>query len=154
MNPTSQPVRLEIPSVARLMPVVRAALYALAEARPDVRLASEELDEVAVALQEACTNAIRHAHGLDPALLMVVEFEPHADRLVVRVIDRGHPFELTDGEVPEPELLQEGGYGIAIMRAWMDQVTLERDGDTNVLELVRRYRVQEGRGRTDHAPAR
>ncbi len=154
MTDTALPVRLEIPSVARLMPVVRAALFALAEARSDVRLARDELDEVAVALQEACTNAIRHAHGLDPAVLMVVEFEPHDDRLEVRVIDRGGPFELTDGEAPDPELLQEGGYGISIMRAWMDQVILEREGETNVLSLVRHYRVQEGQERTDHVPAR
>ena len=64
MTGSRGPIRLNLPSEAKLLSVVRAALFALVERDAGVRLTPTEADEVAVALQEACTNTIRHAHRL------------------------------------------------------------------------------------------
>jgi serine/threonine-protein kinase RsbW len=99
------------------------------------------MDEIGVVVHEACTNALRHAHGLDPSKRFRVEVVRRADEVEILVCDEGPPFELTDGPAPAPELLREGGYGIHIMRTWMDEVSVRHDGRGNVLRLVRRYRV-------------
>jgi serine/threonine-protein kinase RsbW len=124
-----------------MLPIVRATLFALADSSDVVRFTREELDEVSVALQEACTNAIRHAHRHDASKSVRIEFIDDEVALVIRVIDQGTPFQLKDTPLPDPESLQEGGYGISIMRAWMDDVRLDRVGDQNVLTLRRMYRA-------------
>lgn len=122
--------------------VARAALRAVVESAPDVRLAAREVDEIAVVLQEACTNVIRHAHARDPSLRFRVEFHRLSDALEIRIADHGPVFELPVA-APDPEGLQEGGYGIHIMRSWMDEVSVTRLDDGNLLRLVRRYRAAE-----------
>jgi len=136
-----EPVLLDLPSEAAVTSVVRAALRALAENRHLVRLSGPELDEVAVVLQEACTNVIRHAHLSDPRRRFQVEIRRQAEALEIVVRDEGRPFDLaTVGPPPEPERLEEGGYGVHIIRSWMDEVTVSREGGRNVLRMLRRYR--------------
>lgn len=134
----ARPVRLELPSEPSILAVVRESLRALVESDPGVRLDEAALGEVQVALQEACTNSIRHAHAHDVSRRLIVQFTRHVGALELVVEDDGDAYELSD-HVPDPEDLQEGGYGTSIMRAWMDEVRLERRGDRNVLTLLRRY---------------
>ena len=120
--------------------VARAAVRALLETSEDVRLAGREIDEVAAVVQEACTNAVRHAHRMDPSKRVRVEVFRGDEELVILVRDEGCPFDLNATEPLRPELLREGGYGVHIMRAWMDEVTVTHDGSGNTVRLVRRYR--------------
>jgi serine/threonine-protein kinase RsbW len=122
--------------------VVRAAVRALVESCPDVRLDARELDEIEVVLQEACTNVVRHAHRGDRDKPFRVRVRRLPDGLEFEVEDRGAPFELGQGRPPDPESLAEGGYGVHIMRTWMDEVSVRHEGGGNVLRLVRRYRAE------------
>jgi serine/threonine-protein kinase RsbW len=119
--------------------VARAAVRALLESADDVRLEGREIDEVAAVVQEACTNAVRHAHGMDATKRVRVEVRRGEEELEILVMDEGAPFDLAGAEPLRPELLREGGYGIHIMRAWMDDVSVTNDGRGNVVRLVRRY---------------
>lgn len=141
MSAKVPPVLLVLPSEAGVLPVVRAALHAMAESYDEVRLSPSELDEVTVTLQEACTNVIRHAHGHDASIPFRVEFRLLDGGFEIRVRDRGPVFDLAAMKPPNPEELREGGYGISIMRAWMDELELIRHADGNELRLVRRYRA-------------
>jgi len=131
---------LELPSEAALANVVRAVVRALAESCPEVRLDARDLDEIEVVLQEACTNVVRHAHRNDRSKPFRVDVRRLPDALAIEVRDKGAPFDLASVSPPEPEALVEGGYGVHIMRAWMDEVSVRREGGGNVLRLVRRYR--------------
>jgi serine/threonine-protein kinase RsbW len=141
MKTCVDPVVLDLPSDASVLGVVRAAVRALADDGRRVRLDAREVGEVQVALQEACTNVIRHAHKGDAAKRLVVEFVPHDDALEILVKDRGAPFELAVPRDDPAETLAEGGYGIRIMRSWMDEVSVSRENGGNVLRMVRRYRA-------------
>lgn len=133
---------LSLPSEPGMAAAARNAVRGLLLALPEVRLLPREVDEVAVVVQEACTNAIRHAHAMDPAKHFRVEILHRDVGLEIRVIDQGPPFELRDAPAPDPELLREGGYGLHIMRTWMDEVTVRHDGTGNVLTMLRRYRAE------------
>ena len=139
MNPP-EPIVLDLPSEASVLSLVRAAFRTVAE-DASVRLLPREVDEVQVVLQEACTNVIRHAHKGDASKRLVVEFLRRDDALEIRVRDSGPEFVLGAKKRDESEGLPEGGYGVTIMRSWMDEVDLTHDGSGNLLRLVRRYKV-------------
>ena len=147
MNPDADPsptderaALVDLPSESGMASVARATVRAVLEESSDVLLDTAEIDEVAVVVQEACTNAVRHAHGLDPSKRLRVEVVRHDDALEIVVRDEGAPFDVAAPEPLRPDLLREGGYGLHIMHAWMDEVTVTHDGRGNVLRLVRRYR--------------
>lgn len=141
MSEDARSASFELPSEACMASVARAAVRTLLEAAADVRLTEREIDEVALVVHEACTNAVRHANRHDATKRFRVDVVRGEDELRIRVADEGAPFDIDGGAPLEPEALREGGYGLHIMRAWMDDVTVRHDGTGNVLTLVRRYRV-------------
>jgi serine/threonine-protein kinase RsbW len=141
VSAAAEPIVLDLPSEAGVLNLVRAALRAVADDSRRVRLEAREVDEVQVALQEACTNAIRHAHKGDPTKRFRVEMRRLEHALEILVRDHGAPFDLDAPSPAQADALPEGGYGIRIMRSWMDEVAVTREGGGNVLRLVRRYRT-------------
>ncbi len=139
MNAAAPRIALALRSEAASLRAVRDALRGFA-ADAALPFCARELDEVGVALHEACTNAIRHAHAGDASRIFRVEMLAAGDVLEIVVKDGGPPFDLDAVRAPAPDELQEGGYGIAIMRSWMDEVKLAREDGGNAVRLVRRAR--------------
>jgi serine/threonine-protein kinase RsbW len=112
-------VRLTIPAKPEYITLGRLALTAIAGVRP---VSDETLHDLKLALTEACTNSVRHAYedGRVGNVEIIYELEP--DRLVVEVGDEGGGFEL--GERRDGGDLEEGGLGIAIIRALADEVEI------------------------------
>ncbi len=87
--------------------------------------------EVELAVEEHVTNIIRHAYEQEPDRQLQGLFTLYADRLVVETMDGGVAFnpENLDVEMPHPTNVMdvpEGGYGLPLMRAVMDEVRYER----------------------------
>ena len=103
----------------------------------DARFSPEEINGIQMALQEACINVVRHAHGRDATLPLVVTVSAPAGRFIIEVEDFGKGLPARDKEPPEPDPLnpREGGYGIFIMRQVMDEVRSEFRGGKHVLVL-------------------
>ncbi len=116
-------VRLTIPAKAEYVLLGRLALSGITRMRP---LADETLNDLKLAVTEACTNCVRHAYGDNGGTVDIV-YELHEDRLVVEVSDDGHGFD--PGEVEEAGELTEGGLGIAIIRAVVDEFEVGERGD-------------------------
>jgi serine/threonine-protein kinase RsbW len=108
-------VRLTIPAKAEYVLLGRLALSGLTRTRP---LADETLNDLKLAVTEACTNSVRHAYAGNGGTVDIV-YELHDDRLVVEVSDDGAGFDLA--EVEKAGELTEGGLGIAIIRALVDE---------------------------------
>src|SRR5919202_62945 len=102
-------VRLTIPAKAEYITLGRLALSALARVRP---LPDEALNDLKLALTEACTNSVRHAYqdGREGVVEIVYSLEP--DRLVVEVADDGGGFIPEQSYEEENGELTEGGLGI------------------------------------------
>ena len=119
-------VRLTIPARPEYIALCRLALMGVSRLRA---LPEELVDDLKLALTEACTNSVRHAYG-DRANGGHVEivYELHPDRLEIEVTDDGHGF---DPESPPrgPDSLAEGGLGIAIIRAIADEVEIGPQAD-------------------------
>jgi serine/threonine-protein kinase RsbW len=104
---------------------------ATGHARPDL----EFDDQVVSAFGEAFNNVVLHGYD-DSRGDVEIEVEPLHDRLVIRVMDSGKCFDLS--QVPDPDLdaLPEGGLGVFIMRSFMDEVTYTA-GSPNVLSMTK-----------------
>lgn len=116
------------------VPRVQDALIEHARARGFPR---EALFAIRLALDEALTNAIRHGNGGDETKAVTVRARVTADRFEATVCDEGpgfHPADLPDPTCPE-NLERPHGRGVMLMRAYMTDVTFNREG--NCVTLVK-----------------
>jgi serine/threonine-protein kinase RsbW len=91
------------------------------------------VDDVVLALSEACTNVLLHAGAGDE---YDVRFHLADRRCRIRVVDVGHGFDSAAqrGEGPRPEA--ERGRGLTLMRALVDRVRFtSRPEDGTVVTL-------------------
>lgn len=104
------------------------------------------IHKIALAVDEACSNLIRHSYHLDNTREFFIDIHPQDDEaLVIEILDNGTAFDpLT---VPAPDLKQyaaqhrKGGFGVHIIRMVMDAVEYfpaEPSGQMNRLRLVKK----------------
>jgi len=84
--PATSDVELTLSARPENVGVVRLVLGGVAEA---LDLDHELLDDVCLAVTEACTNAIVHAYAAGPPGLMDIDVQADADALRVSVRDHG-----------------------------------------------------------------
>ncbi|MFM8363853.1 MAG: ATP-binding protein [Verrucomicrobiota bacterium] len=109
---------LEFFSEASALAEVRLRLRGFLSA---VNLGEDEAGRIVLAIDEACTNIIRHAHGGE-AKPVRLTMERRSDRLVFVLIDQGGP---CDPELIRGRSLREvrpGGLGVHIIREVFDVV--------------------------------
>jgi len=126
-------VSLSIPARAEYIVLCRLALTGLARSRA---LEPEVLADLKLALTEACSNSIRHAYGDDRLGTVEVRYELAADRLSVEVVDEGIGFD-PEAAAPDEGEPDEGGLGIAIIRALVDEFSIESDGKGSLLRFTK-----------------
>jgi serine/threonine-protein kinase RsbW len=113
-----------------------------AQAAKDAGMDDTEVCAVELAVDEACSNIIEHAYGLDKGGEIECTCTAANDCLTVILRDHGKPFNLSS--VTEPDLssgLEKrplGGLGVYLMRQLMDEVRFEALGEAgNLLTMVK-----------------
>jgi len=135
MSDEGRSVRLTIPAKPEYITLGRLALTAIAGVRP---VSDETLHDLKLALTEACTNSVKHAYGEDGVGSVDIVYELLADRLAVEVGDAGSGFDPNADHPGADDELEEGGLGIAIIRAVTDEVEIaEREGGGSRLRFVK-----------------
>jgi serine/threonine-protein kinase RsbW len=134
MGDEGRSVRLTIPARPEYITLGRLALTAIAGVRP---VSDETLHDLKLALTEACTNSVKHAYDDEGRGSVDIVYELQPDRLAVEVGDAGTGFDPHDTTTGDGEL-EEGGLGIAIIRAVTDEVEIaEREGGGSRLRFVK-----------------
>lgn len=88
-----------------------------------------------VAMDEALTNVIQHAE-LDSRTQLEIQCHASSKKLGIEVviIDQGKPFNpLLHGRAQSAE----GGFGLPLMRALLDEMTYKRENNCNRLTLIK-----------------
>lgn len=117
-------LRLRIPARPEYLVLGRLALAGIARIRP---IDPDDLSDLKLALTEACTNSMRHAYGAGGGAVEI-DIELTDDSIAIEVRDDGPGFErgrraTLDGE------LDEGGLGLAIVEAIVDELDIGRGPD-------------------------
>ena len=135
MSEEGRSVRLTIPAKPEYITLGRLALTAIAGVRP---VSDEALHDLKLALTEACTNSVKHAYDENGVGSVDIVYELLADRLAVEVGDAGSGFDPNSGQGNGDDELEEGGLGIAIIRALTDEVEIGvREGGGSRLRFVK-----------------
>lgn len=141
-NAILREVTLTLPMVPDMEIAASKTATAMAEF---MRMSPDRIDEVRMAVVEACINAFEHSHSPDRKVYMTFEIlgeqEPESLRITVR--DTGIGF--SPGALPEPTIEQKlkadrkRGWGLKIMRGLMDEVDIRSgaDGTTVVMSKSR-----------------
>ena len=135
-------LELEIPARTEYLGLIRLVVAAAATLEPSV--SDARLDDLRLAVTEACANAIDAQDPRRDARPIHVRCELSADRVEVFVRDNGGGFDPDElGELPaatDPRRLRhERGLGIPLMRLLADEVSFEAvPGGTEVRVMVRR----------------
>jgi len=114
-------------------------------------LDEQQVFEVQMATDEACTNSMEHAYGGREDGQVHVCCSSENDAFVVRVVDYGKPF--APESVPEPDLsvrIEErsvGGLGLYLMRRLVDEIEFARDADGGNRVTMRKRRKTPARPR-------
>jgi serine/threonine-protein kinase RsbW len=136
------PLVLSIPSALCHVAQVRESVL---EACRNGGLAARDAQGFALAVHEAITNVIRHAHQACPEALLEVHCYCRADRIEVHILDEGEPFDVTAVPHLDPAELRVGGRGVYLMRALADEIICERRSERgNLLRLVKLKRICTG----------
>lgn len=134
-------VKLDIPARPEYVVLGRLALCGLLRSRG---FSDDAVADLKLALTEACSNSVRHAYDHDDGQVHIA-FTLHDDRVIIQIRDEGAGFHEDDADCPDchavPEItLGEGGMGISIIRAVVDEFSLEwpPEGGTMLVLTKRR----------------
>jgi anti-sigma regulatory factor (Ser/Thr protein kinase) len=94
-------------------------------------------EQLITAVGEAFNNTVLHAYRGELGEVLI-EIEPRAGDLRVRISDQGESFDPSVVPAPKLDRVSESGMGLYIMRSCVDELSYTR-GQPNILELVKRY---------------
>ena len=136
-TPEGDLIELRLPCQARYIAVARLAVSGIA-AR--IGLTLDDVEDLKVAVSEACTNVIDHAFGsCAPDQCMTLRCWAREGELRVEVIDAGCGFEATEPPADRPDSPQPRGLGLFLIRELMDEVqVLSSAGAGTTVRMVKR----------------
>lgn len=129
---------LTIPSSTRELEKVRRFVETHAR---EANLSENDIEQVRVAVDEACTNVIKHAYQGDDGQKIDIAVIVTPDRFVVRIRDKGRPFNQKNYEKPDvlefARRRKGGGLGVYLIRQLMDNVEYCTCGSANEVRLTK-----------------
>jgi serine/threonine-protein kinase RsbW len=110
---------LSFPAQPEYLVLGRLAVAALARLAP---IDEELVDDLKLAVTEACTNTIQHAYRNREPGRVELRYEVEAGLVRITIEDSGVGH---NDELPESNGEREGGMGLAIIRSLVDDLDLE-----------------------------
>jgi len=141
-SPASQEVNLTLPIRPNMEMTASKTATSLAES---MGMSADQVDEVRMAVVEACINAFEHSRAEDGKVYVTFQIlnddEPH--KLQIKVEDTGVGFAPEDVEKPRIEdklkAQNKRGWGIQIIKGLMDEVEFH-SSDHGTVVVMRKLR--------------
>jgi serine/threonine-protein kinase RsbW len=138
-------VTLTVPASPEYVDLIRLTLYGIAS---KLKFSFEDIEDMKVAVSEACNNAVLHAYGGEDGKIEV-QFTTDNERLSISVKDFGRSFTVEESK-ESPAMhgksideIQSGGLGLYLMQALMDHVEVTQEGGTTVTLTKKRMKTEE-----------
>lgn len=133
--------QLKVPSQTDNLELIREFVSRVAA---KVGFDSEDVNKIELAIDEACTNVIKHAYEKNSRQPIDIAIKLDYDKLTIIVTDQGRGFNVDDIKTPDmKEYLAEmrvGGLGIFLMKNLMDEVKFDvKPGVRNQVKMVKYY---------------
>ena len=138
-KPKKIPNELTVPSTTGNLSRIRKFVKNYSE---KFGLDNDLTGKIVLAVDEACTNIIKHAYKYSPQGKITIKLKTDKKKLSISIIDEGGHFD--PQSIPEPDLKKMqherrgGGLGIFLMKKLMDEVEFSNlAGNRNKVVLVK-----------------
>jgi len=131
--------QLKIPSQPENLAMIRDLVGKVAT---KVGFPDDEASKIELAVDEACTNVIKHAYGGNTDETIEVLIKIDKDKLVIMVSDKGKGFDPDKVKMPDLgesiKVGRKGGLGICLIKTLMDKVEFQiKPGSKNQVKMVK-----------------
>lgn len=134
-------IELRVPSKAEYVSIVRAFVTDLSRR---LGLCTSSVEDVQVAVSEACTNVVLHAYSdADHGSELVVRCGVKNGRLTVEIADSGQGFANAVGK-PKYSRDRDGGFGLVLIRNLMENVSLDSSPDQGTVVRMSKQTDRSG----------
>lgn len=133
--------QLKIPSKTDNLELIREFVSRIAS---KVGFNCEDVNKIELAVDEACTNVIKHAYEKDEKQSIDIAIKIDYNKFTIIITDRGKGFDITKIKTPDmKEYLAEmrvGGLGIHLIHSLMDELNFNiKPGVKNQVKMVKYY---------------
>ncbi|WP_347561291.1 ATP-binding protein [Senegalia massiliensis] len=127
-------IKLSMPNKAEYVSLIRLTASSIANR---IGFNIDEIDDIKVAIGEACANAIRHGcKNINDTY--DIEFFAHNDKIEIQIKDTGKEKANVCIKEPNIEELSEGGLGLFIIRTLMDDVKIKTtEGKGTIIRMMK-----------------
>ena len=140
MNKTrKQKFKLKISSATENLEIIREFINNVAT---KAGFSGESVDQIELAVDEACTNVIKHAYKYSSNRMLDISVFLDNEKIEIIIMDKGAGFNPDNLPIPNLEKYMRaakvGGLGIHLMRTLMDEVNFSiNPGKKNQVSLVK-----------------
>lgn len=130
-------LRIVISSEARLLHILRCVVRFCAK---EAGVPSSEVDCLAMAIDEAASNIIRHVYRDRPSGRLAMEVRPFPGRMEFVLEDSGPKVSPESWRPRALEDVRPGGLGTYFIKCFMDEISYDEDfPEGNRLRLVKHF---------------
>jgi len=136
---TLKEYQLKIPSQSDNLAIIRDVVAKVASR---VGFDTDEASKIELAVDEACTNVIKHAYANNSNQMIEVSIKVDQKKLIIIVADKGKGF--NPDEIKLPDLNKsikegrKGGLGLCLIKTLMDKVEFEiKPGSKTQVKMIK-----------------
>ncbi|MCM3693104.1 anti-sigma B factor RsbW [Neobacillus niacini] len=130
-------IEMKIPAKPEYVGVIRLTISGIAST---MGYTYEQIEDIKIAVSEACTNAVQHAYPEEEGGEVIVGFGIYEDKLETMVADSGQSFNFLQKkaelgpytESSTVDQLAEGGLGLYLIETLMDEVRVSNTSGVSV----------------------
>jgi len=131
--------QLRLPSQSDNLSLIRDLISKVAT---QAGLNNEDAGKIELAVDEACTNVIKHAYGSNSNEIIDIQIKIEKTKLTIIVSDKGKGFNPDKIKIPDlNESIRtgkRGGLGICLIKTLMDKVDFQMNpGTKNQVKMVK-----------------
>ena len=115
---TYETIKMEISANPEYVSIIRLAISGIAN---KIGFCLDDIEDLKVAISEACTNAIKHS--LEDRFTIIYTMIEKG--LTIEIIDNGKGYNTKEVSEPDLDNLKESGMGLFIIESLMDEVNVE-----------------------------
>ena len=115
---TYETIKMEITANPEYVSIIRLTTSGIAN---KVGFCIDDIEDLKVAISEACTNAIKHS--LEERFTIIYTMIENG--LTIEIIDNGRGYDIKEVSEPDLDNLKESGMGLFIIQSLMDEVKVE-----------------------------
>ena len=129
---TCETIRMELTTNPVFVSIIRLTLSGIAN---KIGFSLDDIEDIKVAVSEACTNAIKHSSDEK----FYVTFELLENGLTIEIEDKGTGYDMDCIAEPDLSNPKENGLGLFIIRTLMDEVSTTSKNNQGTIVKMTKY---------------